>query len=65
MGTRRGRVIFSVFVFIQFRRGSTQRPNKTNSIFLVFRGISFIVVVAIGGDFEKQTQFAFENLLGF
>ena len=65
MVIRRGRVDFFVFVFQQFRRGSTQWHIKTIIITLLLRGSSFIVVVAIGGDVDKRAYFTFENLLSF
>ena len=65
MGIRRGRVDFFVFVFKRFCRGSTQRLIKTNTIFLLLRGSSFIVVVAIGGDVEILVNFAFEFFFSF
>ena len=65
MGTRHGSVNFSVFVFKQFRRGSTQQLNETIIIFWLLQVISFIVFMASGGDEEKRAYFTTENLLRF
>ena len=65
MGTRHGSVNFSVFVFKRFRRGSSQQHKKTYIIFWLSKGVSSIMVVAIGGDAEKRAYFTLENLLGF
>ena len=63
MGTRHGSVNFSVFVFKRFRRGSSQQHNKTDIIFRLSIAVSFIMVVASGGDAEKRAYFTFENNL--
>ena len=65
MGTRHGSVNFSVFVFKRFCRGLSQQHNKTDIIFRLSKGVSFIMVVASGGDAEKRAYFDLENLLGF